>query len=67
MIGRVKRPRNLIAIYEQHGGTYGAGLKYQQTLVAGKGRRGSRKRADFKLVDDAFADASRPSQKNTSS
>ena len=28
--------QDLIAIYEQHGGTYGAGLKYQQTLAAGK-------------------------------
>ena len=33
---RRETARDLIAIYEQHGSTYGAGLKYQQTLVAGK-------------------------------
>jgi nicotinamidase-related amidase len=33
---REETAQDLIAIYEQHGSTYGAGLKYQQTLVAGK-------------------------------
>ena len=33
---RQETAQNLIAVYEQHGGTYGAGWKYQQTLVAGK-------------------------------
>jgi hypothetical protein len=43
-----------LTIYEQHSGTYGAGLKYQQTLVAGKW---SRKHADLERIDDAFAGA----------
>ena len=33
---RSKTAKDLIAIYEKHGGTYGAGLKYQEDLVAGQ-------------------------------
>jgi nicotinamidase-related amidase len=38
---RQETAKDLIALYEQHGGTYGAGLKYQQTLVANQVTPGS--------------------------
>ena len=32
---RSETAKDLIAIYEKHGGTYGAGLQYQQDLISG--------------------------------